>query len=331
MNPILKVSDLSVTFTQAHKKIYAVRNVSFEIFPRETIAVVGESGSGKSVMIKALVKLFSPNSANIEHGQVLYNHINLLELSEKKLQAIRGREIGIIFQDPMTSLNPTMTVGKQVLEGIRHHYPKMSYDVAKQKVLELFSLVGIQDSKLRYDQYPHELSGGMRQRIMIAIALAPSPKILIADEPTTALDVTVQAQILRLLKEIQQKTGTSILLITHDMSIVAGFCDKALVMYAGKIIEKAPVDLLFYHPQHPYTQRLLQSLPRLDLEKEVPLKPIKGSPPDLSQQHPGCSFAPRCSKTMEICTKVTPSLYQVCLNHQCACWRLDLRAPKELV
>lgn len=329
MSTILTVKNLNVTFSQAHKKIYAVRDVSFEIKQKETIAVVGESGSGKSVMIKALLKLFSSESGKLAQGEVIYNHTNLLELSEKNLQSIRGKEIGIIFQDPMTSLNPTMKVGKQVLEGICHHFPSIKYEQAKQKVLELFALVGIQEAKLRYDQYPHELSGGMRQRIMIAIALAPSPKLLIADEPTTALDVTVQAQILRLLKEIQEKTGTSILLITHDMSIVAGFCDKVLVMYAGKIIEKAPVDTLFFNPKHPYTQRLIQSLPRLDLEKEVPLKPIKGSPPDLSVLQIGCSFAPRCSKTMEICLKASPHLIHQSQDHACACWRLDPRAPKE--
>jgi oligopeptide transport system ATP-binding protein len=329
MNSMLKVSHLNVTFSQAHKKIYAVRDVSFEIFPKETIAVVGESGCGKSVMIKALLKLFSQNSGKIESGEVLYNQMNLLDLSEKKLQSIRGKEIGIIFQDPMTSLNPTMKVGKQVLEGMRHHFPHLSYQTAKQKVLDLFALVGIQEGELRFEQYPHELSGGMRQRIMIAIALAPSPKLLIADEPTTALDVTVQAQILRLLKEIQEKTGTSILLITHDMSIVAGFCDKVMVMYAGKIIEKAPVHQLFFHPKHPYTQRLIQSLPRLDLEKEAPLKPIKGSPPDLSIIEQGCSFASRCCKPMEICFKITPKLLKESQDSYCACWQMDPRAPKE--
>jgi oligopeptide transport system ATP-binding protein len=331
MNSILKVKNLNVTFTQAHKKIYAVRDVSFEIKQKETIAVVGESGSGKSVMIKALLKLFSSESAAVSQGEVLYNQINLLHLSEKKLQSIRGKEIGIIFQDPMTSLNPTMKVGKQVLEGICHHFPSISYEQAKCKVLELFALVGIQEAKLRYEQYPHELSGGMRQRIMIAIALAPSPKLLIADEPTTALDVTVQAQILRLLKEIQEKTGTSILLITHDMSIVAGFCDKVMVMYAGKIIEKAHVEALFFHPKHPYTQRLIQSLPRLDLEKEAPLKPIKGSPPNLSVVNQGCSFAPRCGKIMEICLAASPRLIEQSEDHLCACWRLDPRAPKEVI
>lgn len=329
MSSILKVNNLTVTFSQAHKKIYAVRNVSFEIHPKETIAVVGESGSGKSVMIRALLKLFSNNKDKISDGEVIFNNTNLLHLSEKKLQSIRGKEIGIIFQDPMTSLNPTMKVGKQVLECIRHHDPSISYDLAKKKVLELLQLVGIQEAALRYEQYPHELSGGMRQRIMIAIALAPSPKLLIADEPTTALDVTVQAQILRLLKEIQEKTQASILLITHDMSIVAGFCDKVMVMYAGKIIEKAPVEILFSAPKHPYTQRLIQSLPRLDLEKETPLKPIKGSPPDLSIIQKGCSFAPRCTQAMEVCLHFTPELLNTSPQHCCACWQQDPRAPKE--
>ncbi len=329
MTPLLKVSNFSLDFHHFHKNVFAVRDVSFEIFPKQTIALVGESGCGKSVLVKGILKLFSSPSAKIKSGEIFYGGQNILNLCEKKLQKIRGKEIGIIFQDPMTSLNPTMKVGEQILESLLTHEKALSYHEAKKKALELINLVGIADPDLRYEQYPHELSGGMRQRIMIAIALAPSPKLLIADEPTTALDVTIQAQILRLLKSIQEKTGTSILLITHDMSIVAGFCEKVMVMYAGKIIESAPVEELFSCSKHPYTRKLIQSLPRLDLDKERPLIPISGSPPDLGHILPGCSFAPRCKKAMAICVKKTPPLIEVGKEHHSACWRCDQRAPKE--
>lgn len=321
MTPLLQVKNLRVSFKQSFKKIEAVRGVSFDLYPKETVGIVGESGCGKSVMVKALLKLFSSPSAFIEEGEVIYRNENLFSLSEKTLRIIRGKEVGMIFQDPMTSLNPTMRVGKQILESLLTHDHALTYKEAKEKVLSLLLLVGVPQPDIRFMQYPHELSGGMRQRVMIALALAPSPKILIADEPTTALDVTIQAQILHLLKEIQEKTNTSILFITHDLSVVAGFCDKVIVMYAGKIVETASVNTLFKNPKHPYTKRLLESIPRLDLPYDHPLAPIKGAPPDLSLAIEGCSFAPRCSYAIKKCTEETPPLLVLENNSASACWR----------
>lgn len=328
MTPLLTVSNLEVSFQHHQRKLRAVRNISFSISPQETIGVVGESGSGKSVMAKALLNLFTSPSAKIEAGQILYDGKNLLAISQKELQKIRGKEIGIIFQDPMNSLNPTMKIGHQIVENIIHHAENKDYERAKKRTLNLLGLVGIAEPEMRFHQYPHELSGGMRQRVMIAIALAPSPKILIADEPTTALDVTIQAQILSLLQNIQKETGTSILFITHDLSIVAGFCDRVLVMYAGKIVESAKTENLFKNPKHPYTRRLLESLPRLDLEKEKLLKPIPGCPPDLTSLKEGCSFLPRCSHPLKICQLCSPALYDVGPAHESACFHHDIRFPQ---
>lgn len=324
MNPLLSVKHLKVSFRHAFKTVDAVRDVSFDVYPGDTIGIVGESGCGKSVMVKALLNLFSSPSAKIEGGEVFYEHQDLLSLSERELRKIRGKEIGMIFQDPMTSLNPTMRVGKQIIESLLKHEPHISHQEAHARALSLLSLVGIPEPALRVMQYPHELSGGMRQRVMIALALAPSPRLLIADEPTTALDVTIQAQILQLLKEIQQKTHTSILFITHDLSVVAGFCNKVMVMYAGKIVETATVDMLFKNPKHPYTQRLLESIPRLDLPNEAALHPILGAPPDLSFTLEGCSFAPRCHKLLNICIQQSPPLFDV-EGRTCACWHYDPR------
>jgi oligopeptide/dipeptide ABC transporter ATP-binding protein len=325
MTPLLQVNKLKVSFKHHFKKIDAVREVSFDLFPKETVAIVGESGCGKSVLIKAILKLFS-SSASIQAEKILYGELDLNLMTEKELQKIRGKEIGVIFQDPMTSLNPTMKIGDQILENILLHKGSISFQDAKNEVLNLLALVGITDAAIRYNQYPHELSGGMRQRVMIAIALAPSPKILIADEPTTALDVTIQAQILSLLKKIQETRGTSILLITHDLSIVAGFCDKVMVMYAGKIVEVSDTASLFKDPKHPYTIKLLKSLPRLDVQPNTFLQAIAGVPPDLSTEMQGCSFAPRCFATMEVCTRFSPPSFRL-EKRECACWLLDPRAP----
>lgn len=324
MTPLLQVKKLKVSFKHHFKKIDAVREVSFNLFPKETVAIVGESGCGKSVLIKAILKLFS-SSALIQAEKILYGELDLNLLTERELQKIRGKEIGVIFQDPMTSLNPTMKIGDQILENILLHKESISFQEAKNEVLNLLTLVGITDPNIRYYQYPHELSGGMRQRVMIAIALAPSPKILIADEPTTALDVTIQAQILSLLKKIQETRGTSILLITHDLSIVAGFCDKVMVMYAGKIVEVSDTASLFKDPKHPYTIKLLKSLPRLDIQSNTFLETIAGVPPDLSNELKGCSFAPRCFATMEVCTRFSPPSFAL-QQRECACWLLDPRA-----
>lgn len=325
MNKLLSIQDLQVTFSLQKNKLHAVRGVSFDLQEGETVGIVGESGCGKSITAKSIVKLLPSHSAHLS-GKILYNGVDLLPFSDKQMQKIRGKEIGMIFQDPMTSLNPTLKIGEQIGENVRRHFPKASRDEVRSRAIELLKLAGIPQPDSRIDDYPHTLSGGMRQRIMIALALASEPKLLIADEPTTALDVTIQAQILALLKEIQEKTKTSIILITHDLSIVAGFCDRVLVMYAGKIVESAAVEDLFRAPQHPYTQRLLQAIPRLDLHKEKPLIPIEGSPPLLTHPLPGCAFAPRCPYAMKMCKLQTPPPFSISKEHQSSCWKHDERA-----
>lgn len=325
MTALLEVKNLKVAFKTHSNLIRAVRGVDFSIYPNETVGIVGESGCGKSVMVKALLKLFSSPSAYIEEGVVLYQNQNLMDLPEKHLRKIRGQEIGMIFQDAMTSLNPTMSIGKQILETLLYHF-KISFQEGYTKTLHLLNLVGIHPAERIFSQYPHQLSGGMRQRVTIAIALALSPKILVADEPTTALDATIQAQILQLLKDIQHKTQTSIVFITHDLSIVAGFCDRVIVMYAGKIVEEAPVDKLFREPKHPYTKKLLESIPRLDTSPDKPLNPIAGAPPNLSLPIVGCSFAPRCPCPLNICFKEAPPLFSLSKDHSSACWHHDPRS-----
>jgi oligopeptide transport system ATP-binding protein len=328
MNPqsLLEVKDLHVTFHSGKSKLHAVRGVSFSIGMQETIGVVGESGCGKSALMKALMRLNSSHNCEIA-GEAQFGSQNLLSLSEKELQKIRGKEISMIFQDPMTSLNPTMKVGLQIMEGILLHQTDLSHKQAREKVEGLLEMVGIPEAKKRAEEYPYTLSGGMRQRIMIALALTGMPQILIADEPTTSLDVTIQAQILELMKAIQHKIKMSILFITHDLSLVAGFCDKVLVMYAGKIVESATVEELFASPKHPYTQKLLQSIPRLDMPKDRPLIPIEGTPPLLNSPLKGCSFCPRCEFALNICPRSPPPLINVGLNHETACWLYDPRGP----
>jgi oligopeptide transport system ATP-binding protein len=323
MKQLLQVKNLHVSFRSHGQILKAVQGVSFTLYEGEKLGIVGESGSGKSALVKALVKLNPSYTATIDEGEIWYQGQNLALLSEKELQKVRGKEIGMIFQDPMTSLNPTLQIGTQIAEGYLKHHPEVPKKQAAQRVLELLQLVGIPEPERRMHEYPHTLSGGIRQRAMIALALASQPKLLIADEPTTALDVTVQAQILSLMQEIQNVRST--ILITHDLSVVAGFCDRILVMYAGKIVEDAPAEQLFSKPQHPYTQRLLQSIPRLDLPKDHPLIPIHGSPPDLTQSFPGCSFCARCSVAMNICRSETPPAYEIDAGHKSACWRHDPR------
>ncbi len=322
--PLLKIKNLNVSFLTRRQKLHAVRNIEFELRPGETLGIVGESGCGKSATAKALVKLIPKQYADLT-GEIWYGKHNLASFSEKQMQKVRGKEIGMIFQDPMTSLNPTMKIGKQIVEGYLRHFPEVSWKSAWKYGTEVLHLVGIPNPEERMDEYPHTLSGGMRQRVMIAIALACKPKLILADEPTTALDVTIQAQILDLMKEIQQKTQTSIILITHDLSVVARCCDRILVMYAGKIVESATVDQLFAAPQHPYTQRLLQAIPRLDKCKKEPLIPIEGTPPDLSLPLPGCGFCARCPSAMRICTEQSPPLFDLGKEHYSACFKHDPR------
>ncbi|MEL7563910.1 MAG: ABC transporter ATP-binding protein [Dehalobacterium sp.] len=319
MHKLLEVKSLQVSFYTYGGKINAVRQVSFDLFPGETVAIVGESGCGKSVTAQAIMGLVNDPPGRVEGGQVLFQGLDLTLLPEREMEKIRGREISMIFQDPMTSLNPTMPIGKQITEGLIL-LKKLSKREAHQKAVEMLNLVGLNFPEKRVKQYPHELSGGMRQRVMIAMALACQPKILIADEPTTALDVTIQAQIMELMREIKEKTGTSMILITHDLAIVAGAASRVLVMYGGKIVESGPVREIFYRPCHPYTYGLLRSAARLDETKSQPLKFIPGQPPDLFNPPPGCAFAPRCPYVMDICRKSEPQFAEIEPRRGKACW-----------
>ncbi|TRY28069.1 ABC transporter ATP-binding protein [Brevibacillus sp. LEMMJ03] len=319
MERILEVKDLHVSFHTYAGEVKAVRGVNFHVNKGEAVAIVGESGCGKSVTAQTLMKLIPMPPGEIKKGDIIFNGQSIVKKSNKEMEAIRGKEIGMIFQDPMTSLNPTLTVGNQIMEGLIKHQ-KMTRAAARARAIELLTMVGIPQPEKRVDQYPHEFSGGMRQRAMIAIALACSPKLLIADEPTTALDVTIQAQILDLMKDLQKKTGTSIILITHDLGVVAEMCDRVIVMYAGKVIETGTVDDIFYNPQHPYTKGLLRSVPRLDLKRDEPLTPIFGTPPDLLRPPVGCGFTARCESAMRVCQEYDPELKEISSTQRAACW-----------
>lgn len=326
MKKILEVNDLHVSFNIYGGEVQAVRGVSFELFQGETLAIVGESGSGKSVTAQSIMKLIAEPPGEYKKGSILLEGVDILQKSEKEMQRIRGQEIGMVFQDPMTSLNPTMKVGRQITEGLIKHQ-NMSRQEAHERGIELLKLVGIPNPERRINQYPHEFSGGMRQRVMIAIALSCNPKILIADEPTTALDVTIQAQILDLLKDIQKKMNTAIILITHDLGVVANTADRVAVMYGGKIVETGTVDEIFYNPKHPYTWGLLSSMPKLhDIKEE--LESIPGSPPDLKDPPKGCPFVTRCPYAMKVCDQHMPNYEQVSDKQRTACWLLDERAPR---
>lgn len=325
---ILSVDNMHVSFKTQTGRITAVRGVSFDLNKGETLAIVGESGSGKSVTAKSIMRLLPKHNTEITEGDIVYEDRSLLNVPIKQMQDIRGSEISMVFQDPMTSLNPTMKIGKQIMEGLQKHQ-KLSKKQARERALEMLKLVGIPSAEVRLDNYPHQFSGGMRQRVVIALALACNPKILIADEPTTALDVTIQAQILELMKNLQQKMDTSIILITHDLGVVANMADRVAVMYAGKIVEQGTLDEIFYNPQHPYTLGLLKSMPKLNEDRSVPLLPILGSPPDLATLGEGCAFAARCPHTMKVCHNFTPQDTVVEGNHTVACWLQDTRTPNE--
>lgn len=327
MERILEVNDLHVTFTTYGGTVQAVRGVNFHLDKGETLAIVGESGCGKSVTSNAIMRLIPDPPGKITKGSIIFKGQDLASYSEKKMRAIRGVDISMIFQDPMTALNPTLTIGTQLMEGLKEH-KKITGAQAKRKAIEMMDLVGIPNPEERLKQYPHQFSGGMRQRIVIAIALICDPDLLIADEPTTALDVTIQAQILELFSTIQQRTGVSIILITHDLGVVAKIADRIIVMYAGKIIESGSKRDIFYRPEHPYTQGLLNSVPRLDAKEE--LKPIAGTPPDLFSPPKGCPFTARCPFAMEVCDKVYPVSNRVSDSHQVDCWLQDERA-KQLI
>lgn len=327
MKKLLQVKNLNIAFSHFGKSYDTVKNVSFDLRPGESIAIVGESGSGKSVTAKAILGLNPRSCSSAYSGHIYYKETDLLTLSEKSLQKIRGREIGIIFQDPMTSLNPTMKIGAQILENLKQLGSPLRSSSLYERVLELLDLVGIDDPKTCYKSYPHELSGGMRQRVMIAITLALKPKILIADEPTTALDVTIQRQILELLSDLQKKLLMSIIFITHDLSLISTFCSKVLVMYAGTIVESAPTKTLFKNPRHPYTKQLLRSIPRITQDKAGKLMPVKGSPPSIFDEINGCGFFPRCPEALHICEKQRPCLRapETASEAKVACWLYDSR------
>ena len=326
MEKILEVNNLHVSFRTDYGKVHAVRGVSFQVHKGETIAIVGESGSGKSVTSKAIMRLIKEPAGKIEAGEILFEGRNLLSLSKREMKKVQGSKISMIFQDPMSSLNPTMTIGAQIGEGLVAHqnYKKSE---SRKRVIELLELVGISEPHIRYKHYPHQFSGGMRQRAAIAMALACNPKILIADEPTTALDVTVQAQILELLKDIQKKLGTSIIFITHDFGVVANMADRVMVMYAGKIIETGTVDEIFSEPRHPYTYGLLASMPSLH-EEAGALFSIPGSPPDLSALPKGDPFAPRNRLALEVDFEMEPPAFQLSETHYASTWLLHPDAPK---
>ncbi|EWG09517.1 ABC transporter ATP-binding protein [Cytobacillus firmus] len=328
MEKVLEVKDLHVTFTTYGGEVQAVRGVSFDLFKGETLAIVGESGCGKSVTSQSIMRLIPSPPGRIADGAVLFKGKDLTKLKESEMRDIRGADISMIFQDPMTALNPTITIGEQIIEGIMQH-ETISRQDARKKALEMLNLVGIPNPSERLKHYPHQFSGGMRQRIVIAMALVCEPEVLIADEPTTALDVTIQAQILDLFKDIQKKTGVSIIIITHDLGVVAQVADRIAVMYAGKIVEAGERREIFYNPQHPYTKGLLNSVPRLDLDG-ADLVPIGGSPPDLFAPPAGCPFAARCGYAMEVCDRVYPYKTHLSRDHHVDCWLQDERAQKML-
>ncbi|MBR1249145.1 ABC transporter ATP-binding protein [Bradyrhizobium sp. AUGA SZCCT0169] len=317
--PLLEVKNLTTRFRTERGTVTAVDDVSFHVDPGETLAIVGESGSGKSVTALSVLRLIPNPPGRIEGGEILFDGTDLLKLDDPGIRAVRGNKIAMIFQEPMSSLNPALTVGLQVAEPINVHRGT-PWDKAYEAATELIGRVRIGDAASRLGSYPHQYSGGMRQRVMIAMALACAPRLIIADEPTTALDVTVQAQILDLLKEVTRETGSSLILITHDLGVVARYADRVAVMYGGRIVEVAPARELYARPQHPYTSGLMASVPRLDGGGGRRLMPIEGQPPDLASLPPGCSFAPRCRAILDQCRTAKPELLQVADRHAKACF-----------
>ena len=326
MEDLLRVEHLSVGIQSHMGKVQAVRDVSFSLRPGEVLAIVGESGCGKSMLCKAIMKLL-PKSAKIEAGKIFANGADITDYSEKDMRKLRGKLFSFVFQDPMTALNPTIPIGKQIAEAIRIHEPKLPQEEVHRRVIHLMELVGIQNPEERYKLYPYNFSGGMRQRSVMAIALAANPRILLADEPTTALDVTIQAQILDLLKEIQEKLGTATILVSHDLGVVARAADRVAIMYAGKIVEIGTAEEVYYDPRHPYTWGLMQSLPALN-KGAAELKTIPGMPPTLINPPQGDAFACRNPYALEIDYHQQPPMFQITDTHYAATWLLDPRAPK---
>lgn len=328
MTKLLEVNNLQVSYHTYAGEVKSVRGISFDLDKGECIAIVGESGCGKTVTAKSITGLIASPPGEIKPGsQILYSGRNILDFTKKEWQNYRGNDVSMIFQDPMTSLNPTMKIGRQISENIIRH-SGLSLAKAEEETIRILEMVEIPNAKSRLNQYPHEFSGGMRQRAMIGIALACNPKILVADEPTTALDVTIQAQIIDLMKGLQQKLGTAIILITHDLGVVADIAKKIVVMYAGKIIERGLVEEIFYSPQHPYTFALLKSVPRLDSDKNEELVSIQGTPPDLISPPVGCPFVTRCKYCMTICREEVPEVTKITDTHEAACWLHHPMAPE---
>ena len=323
---LLSVRNLKTSFFTHVGEVKAVRGISFDVNEGEVLGIVGESGSGKSVTSLSIMGLLQ-YPGRVVDGEILLNGEDILTYSKNQMRKVRGKEIAMIFQDPMTSLNPVYTIGNQIMEMILEH-EKMSRREARARAIEMLKLVGIPAAEKRIDSYPHEFSGGMRQRVMIALALSCNPKLLIADEPTTALDVTIQAQILNLIKKLNRQFGMTTMLITHDLGVVATVCDKVAVMYGGLIMEYGTVDEIFYHPRHPYTMGLLGSIPHVDGGEKRRLIPIDGTPPDLINPPKGCPFSTRCKYCMNVCTREQPPYYAED-KHRTMCWLLDVDAPKD--
>jgi oligopeptide transport system ATP-binding protein len=332
---MLEINELSVSFHTYFGEVQAVRKANLKLEDEETLAIVGESGCGKSVTAQSIMRLHNMEITEIKSGQILLNGADILKIPEKEMRNIRGNRIGMIFQDPGTALNPTMTVGHQITEVLRRHEKtptgaKISASAAKSLALDLLALVKLPNPERRINQFPHEFSGGQLQRVVIAMAMACSPEILIADEPTTSLDVTVQAQILDLMKEMQRQKHVSIIIITHDLGVVANMADKVAVMYGGIIVESGTVGDIFYRPWHPYTWGLLDSISRLAKKKGDPLKSIDGTPPDLVKPPVGCPFTDRCDYAMKVCKSHMPPESNLSEHHMCRCWLLDPECPVKI-
>uniref|UniRef100_A0A7V3JAD0 ABC transporter ATP-binding protein n=1 Tax=candidate division CPR3 bacterium TaxID=2268181 RepID=A0A7V3JAD0_UNCC3 len=322
VSKILEVDDLKTYFFLPMGVVKAVDGVSFDVHEGETVALVGESGCGKSVTALSIMQLIPNPPGKIVNGRIFFNGRDLRQLCIEEMRKVRGKEIAMVFQEPMTCLNPVLTIGRQLTETMEEHL-NLSINEAESRAIEFLKMVGIPDPEGRLNQYPHQFSGGMRQRVMIAMALSCEPKLIIADEPTTALDVTIQAQILELLKKSSQNLGVSIILITHNLGVVARYAKKVNVMYAGKIVESGISKEVYHNPKHPYTMGLLNSVPRLDKPRKAKLDSIEGQPPDLSNLPNGCSFWPRCKFAQELCTQESPPLSEVSAGHFNACWLED--------
>ena len=333
--PLLEVRDLHTEFRTGAGVVPAVDGISYTVERGETVAIVGESGSGKTAGALSILRLIPDPPGRITQGQILFAGRDLLQLSDEEIRQVRGADIGMIFQEPMTSLNPVLTIGRQITETLEQHRGA-DRDAAQKRAVDLLGLVGIADPMRRLKQYPHQLSGGMRQRIMIAIALACDPKMIIADEPTTALDVTIQAQILELMKQLTHRLDVALIIITHNLGVVARYANRVNVMYAGRIVESGPATQIYHDPRHPYTMALLRSVPRLDRPRLARLDPVDGQPPDLTRLDAGCSFRPRCRFAVEACARSGPPLQRVGEGqHYAACFRSNeiaietTRAPKQ--